>query len=337
MAVTITRPTRDEPAASRLVVLLPVFDDWPAVRQLIPEIRAATREYSPIGILIVNDGSWLEPPDDLAGAPGGGLGWVRVLSLRRNLGHQRAIAVGLCYIDEHLPCEAVLVMDADGEDRPEEVPALLARYEQDAGRSVVFAERERRVEGLTFRLFYGLYRLLHRLLTGRGVKVGNFSIVPKDRLASLVVVSELWIHYAAAVIRSRQPWTGVPTERGTRLDGPSKMDCVSLVVHGLSAISVYSDVVFTRLVALTATLAALSLGGLVVVGSVRLFTTLAIPGWASYVGGILLVLVLQAITFVASLTFLVLGARQQAPVIPRRDYHHYVGGLRDFFVGAEPS
>jgi polyisoprenyl-phosphate glycosyltransferase len=225
-------------------------------------------------------------------------------------------------------------MDADGEDRPSDIPRLLDRWHQDP-ESVVFAERRRRVERFSFRLFYLLYRWLHWALTGKTIRIGNFSVLPQRRLASLVVVSELWIHYAAAAVRSRQPIRTVPTARGMRLDGASRMNFAALVVHGLSAISVYSDVVFTRLVTLTGFLAMLAISGMVAVVGIRAFTALAIPGWASYVLGLLLLLFLQAAMFVASLTFIVLGSRQQAPVIPRRDYREFVADVRE--IAAPPG
>ena len=215
----------------------------------------------PVGLLVVDDGSVL------AGGPGvvpidPRFAWVRVLRLRRNLGHQRAIAVGLCHIEEHIPCEGVVVMDGDGEDRPEDVSRLVAAMGAERNTRIVFGERQRRVERLTFRIFYLLYRLLHWVLTGRGVRVGNFSAIPRVQLESLVVVSELWVHYAAAVLRSRQPWSAIPVTRDRRLDGRSRMNFVALVVHGLSAISVYTDLVFTRIVCATSALAGVTLAGI---------------------------------------------------------------------------
>jgi glycosyltransferase involved in cell wall biosynthesis len=317
--------------ADSLVILLPVFDDWPAVTRLIPQIVSAlSGTHAPIGILVVDDGSSLAPAKEISVS---GLAWLRVLRLRRNLGHQRAIAVGLSYIDEHIPCDTVIVMDADGEDRPEDLPRLLERYRNEGRIPMVFAERVRRVESLGFRLFYAVYRLQHRVLTGRGVKFGNFSVIPRERLASLVVVSELWIHYAAAAVRSRQPICTVPTARGSRLDGRSQMSFVSLVVHGLSAIAVYSDVVFTRLVVAMACLIALSIAGMAVVAGIRLFSTMAIPGWSTYAFGMLLLVLVQAATFIVSLIFIVLGSRQQSHIIPRRDYSHYVAGVREIANG----
>jgi glycosyltransferase involved in cell wall biosynthesis len=316
----------DRPPA--LVVLLPVFNDWQAASLLIPRVVQQLLREGPIGVLVVDDGS-TETCSLAIDAATPGLAWARVLRLRRNLGHQRAIAVGLSYIDEHVPCDAVIVMDADGEDRPEDLPRLVERYHHESHAPIVFAERSRRLESVTFRAFYALYRLLHLALTGRGVNVGNFSVVPRERLASLVVVSELWIHFAASAVRSRQPMCTVPAPRGRRLASGSRMSFTSLVVHGLSAISVYSDVVFTRLIVASTTLALLALMGMGIVLGIRLFSSLAIPGWTSYVLGVLLVVLLQAITFVVSLTFMVLGSRRYAEIIPRRDYALFVARVWD--------
>ncbi len=316
----------DRPPA--LVVLLPVFNDWQAVSLLIPRVVQQLASEGPIGVLIVDDGS-TEACSLAIDASNTGIAWARVLRLRRNLGHQRAIAVALSYIDEHVPCDGAIVMDADGEDRPEDLPRLVERYHREGHASIVFAERSRRLESATFRVFYALYRLLHLTLTGRGVRVGNFSVLPRERLASLVVVSELWIHYAAAAVRSRQPMCTVPAPRGRRLVSASHMSFTSLVVHGLSAISVYSDVVFTRLIVASTALALLALSGMGIVLGIRLFTSLAIPGWTSFVLGVLLVVLLQAVTFVVSLTFMVLGSRRHAEVIPRRDYAHFVARVCD--------
>jgi polyisoprenyl-phosphate glycosyltransferase len=317
------------PSSASLVVLVPVLDDWKALSLMLPRLGNVIAPLGlPVGLLIVDDGS-LEPggPDVVAADPR--FAWVRVLRLRRNLGHQRAIAVGLCYVEQHISCEAVIVMDGDGEDRPEDVPHLLARMRAQGGSHIVFGERRRRVERLSFRFFYLLYRLLHWMLTGFGVRVGNFSVIPRARLESLVVVSELWVHYAAAVVRSRQPWSAIPVVRDRRLDGASRMNFVALVVHGLGAISVYSDVVFTRVMCATVAVAASTLVALVTLVVVRLSTSLAIPGWTAFATLLLVVLLFQAASLAASLSFVILGAQQQASFTPLRDYGFYVSEAID--------
>ena len=139
------------------------------------------------------------------------------------------------------------------------------------------------------------------------MRVGNFSAIPRGRLASLVVVSELWNHYAAAAFKSRQPSVSIPTERAKRLHGRSQMNFINLVIHGLSALSVYSEIVGVRLLVASLIMIFLSLLGIVTTVAVRASTDWAIPGWATYTAGILLVVLLQAVMLATLFSFITLG------------------------------
>jgi len=310
--------------APGLVILIPVYNDWVPCASVLAALDEifATRDERP-SVLLVDDGS-IEPWSPVTHLSVPHLGSVSVLHLRRNIGHQRAICVGLSYLADQASDDSVLVMDGDGEDDPRDVARLVDASRAAGARSVVFAERTRRSETLTFRLFYALYRWVHRLLTGHRVRVGNFSIVPRPVLRALVAVPELWSHYAAAVFVSRQPYTMIPTQRARRLSGRSSMNMVSLVTHGLSAVAVFSDVVGTRLLIASLSLAGLMGLGIVLVVGIRLLTDLAIPGWATYAAGLLAVMLLQAILFAAMSSFVALGARRAATVLPIRDYALYV-------------
>jgi hypothetical protein len=333
IAVTPPRApvVRDEgEGRSDLVVLLPVYNDWTALRKLLGKLDAALSSRGiEADILVVDDGS-TEPFDDPSeGADFAAIRRVGVLHLRRNLGHQRAIAVGLAHLDARRPpCRAVVLMDSDGEDDPDDVPRLVERFEGEERRPIVFAERTQRSEGPAFRAFYTLYRLAYRMLTGRSIRVGNFSLIPVERLSGLVACSELWNHYAAAAFASKQPHATIPTRRAPRLDGRSKMNFVGLVIHGLSAISVHSEAVGVRLL-----IASLGTIGLVVLAlvatlAVRLTTDLAIPGWATTAFGVLLILLFQATMFLFVSSFMVLSGRNASGFLPMRDYAHFIGSER---------
>jgi polyisoprenyl-phosphate glycosyltransferase len=316
----------------RLVVLMPLRDDWLSAAELIRRIdKAISPDACTMDILLVDDGSAqaCDPKDFQSSFPV--VRAIRILRLRRNLGHQRAIAIGLTYIQQTTTCDAVVVMDADGEDTPQGVVQLLTAYSANHGAKAVFAERRRRSEGLAFRCFYLLYRFLHLCFTGISVRVGNFSILPFYYLNTLVVMSELWNHYAAAVFRSRLPFTMVPIPRGTRIAGASRMNFVALVSHGLSAISVFGDIVGVRL--LIGSLAGSLLAGLgiVVVVMIRLFTERAIPGWATYATGMLVVIAIQMITIAAGFTFFVLSNRTVLGFVPLRDYALFVESAVDVY------
>lgn len=216
-----------------ITILMPVYNDWDALSSLLPMLDGAlTADGLRAGILLVDDASTIAGPCKFAGRLDS-ITSVDVLSLRRNLGHQRAIAVGLSYLEANQPQSAVVVMDADGEDDPRDVPRLVRECMAQRGEKIVFAARFRRSEGWKFTLLYHLYRVIHFLLTGVHVRVGNFSIVPPAALKRLVAVSELWNHYAAAVHKAKLPVGFIPSERATRLDGRPGMDLISLVVPQL--------------------------------------------------------------------------------------------------------
>ena len=314
------------------LILMPTYNDWESAAQLLCSLDTTLfRAGMEARVLIVDDGSTSSVPDAFTAGSFKALSRIAVLHLRRNLGHQRAICVGLCHAEAKIPCTEIVVMDSDGEDAPEFVPRLLQRCRERGGTEIVFAERTRRSEGLVFRLFYQCYRGLHRLLVGAPIRVGNFSVIPFPRVQSLVAVPELWSHYAAAVFVSRQPYTMIPTTRARRLAGHSRMNLVSLVVHGLTALSVFSDRIGVRMLAFVTALQALVLCGLLAVLGTRLLTNFAIPGWATYSAGLLLILLCQLVMMMLMFCFAILASRIRSTIIPMRDYVYFIGKVEEVY------
>jgi glycosyltransferase involved in cell wall biosynthesis len=316
------------PTSERLVVIIPCLNDTASLRLLLPLLDhdLATCGASAL-VLIVDDASSesLESLSDVGEYRA--IEEVRVLRLRRNLGHQRAIATGLVYTCGDLPCRAVVVMDADGEDAPEDVPRLLSELGQSGVPHAVFASRARRTENMAFKLFYFLYRSMHLLLTGSRVRVGNFSVLPYVFVKRIVVAEELWNQYSSTVFKLRLPVRTIPADRGRRLAGRSKMSYTSLVVHGMSAISVYSDRVGVRMLWLFGGLTLVTLASMAVVVSVRLLTDWTIPGWASSLAGTLTVAFLQCILLWVVFVFVVLSGRAGSNFIPLRDCAWFIDGI----------
>jgi len=328
----------DAGAALRsLAILIPVFDDWECAARLLPLIDAElSGTAADVHVILIDDGSATPAPEDLVRAPLQSISGVRVLRLRGNLGHQRAIAIGLYYVHQFLPSDATVVMDGDGEDRPSDIPALLAGLAQSGGREMVFAARTKRLERPAFRFFYRVYRLVHRVLTGIPVRVGNFSAIPRASVDRLMISSDLWNHYAAAAFRSKLPLRTVPLARGVRLTGKSRMNFFALVVHGLSAISVFADVVSVRLLvgATVSGLFALLLSAGVLYG--RFAMAHAIPTWAAIAVGSLAVVCLQAMMLSLVLVLAVIGARSHTSFIPLRDSEFYILETKRLWGKHEP-
>ncbi|MEN8374347.1 MAG: glycosyltransferase [Gemmatimonadota bacterium] len=307
----------------RFVVLMPVLNDWANAASVLAEVDSTFSARGWAGsALIVDDGS-SENAAPLDFSPAS-LQTVEVIRLRRNLGHQRAISVGLCHLERSKTGAHVIVMDGDGQDAPADIPALVEEFERHAGRRVVFAGRTKRPEGSLFKAFYWLYRVLHRLLTGRTIRVGNFSVLPGRAVGAITCSPDAWSHYAAAVYQTRLPVAVVDIARAKRLKGPPKMKFVGLVTHGLAAIAVFGDIVSVRLL-IAAAAASLAAGVLVVAAWVAVATEAV--EWAA--GGVwaaaaALILLTQLNVGALVVGFLIHRGRRAAPVIPRRDFEHFI-------------
>lgn len=314
-----------------IIIMIPVFNDWQSLEMLLICLdQVLDAQKVETEILVVDDGSNISIPNNCILPELKNIRQVNMLKLRRNIGHQRAIAIGLAYIEENIPCQAVVVMDGDGEDEPSDVVRLIEECAKEEYKKVVFAKRTKRSESWLFKIFYFFYKSLYKSLIGQEISVGNFSIIPYKILRRLVAVSELWNHYAAAVLKARVPYIQIPSKRGRRLAGQSKMNFVSLVIHGLSAISVYGDIVGVRLLVATCFLIVFTLIGIVVILSIRLATNLAIPGWASSMVSVLFVIFIQAIMVSMFFIFTILNGRNYSSFIPQRDYHHFVLEFQKF-------
>ncbi len=310
----------------QIVITMPVYEDWDSAIELCQKLDLVLEKETDLraSILLIDDGSMASlPPSTLPFQPVA-IERISVLSLRRNLGHQRAIAIGLTYIQQHKKGDAVVVMDADGEDRPEDLPRMIEAVRSRERPTAVFAERGKRLENPAFRTLYQCYRILHRFFIGRDIRFGNFSMLPWSHLDSLVVFPDLWNHYAAAFLNSRLPYVRVRLDRGARLRGRSHMNFVSLVVHGLSAVFANQEVVGTRLLGLVLiSTMGVSLG-ITVSAGLGLFTHLLIPGWAVIWMGLLLVLASQALLAIFVLVFLIMMNRSHLGFLPVRDYAYFV-------------
>jgi glycosyltransferase involved in cell wall biosynthesis len=310
----------------KLRLIIPVYNDWTSFNILLRELDEVARTL-PVRMAVsaVNDGSTHTPEDELRDVEGlRNLESVEIIHLYSNVGHQRAIAIGLATAAEDDNFDAVLVMDADGEDSPRAIERMLEAAGNRRDFCVV-ARRRRRSENLTFKLSYVLYKCAFRLLTGRQISFGNFSLFSRSYVRRLVRVSDLWNNLPAAVLRSRIPIHCLPVDRAKRYAGKSKMNLTSLVVHGFSGISVYAETIFVRLMILTLILAGISTVSISVVLSLRLFLPrFATPGWATTVSFGMVILLVQVLSVTLSSILMLLNSRVQRLIVPLADYKCFV-------------
>lgn len=315
-----------------ILILIPVFNDWESLEMLINSLDEVLKEENiPTEVLVVDDASTISVHDSFMSSKFQAVKKVNILKLRRNLGHQRAIAIGLAYAEANIVCRAVVVMDGDGEDSPRDIIRLIDKCDNECYEKIVFARRTQRSESQLFKIFYLIYKLLYKFLTGQEIRVGNFSIIPLKILRQLVVVSEIWNHYAAGLLKAKLPYTEVPTKRSARLYGKSKMNFVLLVTHGLSAISVHGDIVGVRLLVASGLLIAFTSISIIAVIGIKLMTDLAIPGWTSYIVTLFFIILMQTFMLSLSLIFMILGGRNNTSFIPQRDYYCFILDIQEVF------
>ncbi|RAO76984.1 glycosyltransferase [Dyella jiangningensis] len=294
----------------KLIVVTPVFEDTEASTILFSELAKACG--TEIHVVAVDDGS-VRQPLTLQGMLDANVDGT-VIRLKRNVGHQRAIAVGLAYVaDKFSDIDRVVVMDSDGEDLPETIGSLLD--ELDASEvDVVVAQRKSRVETLRFKTFYVVYKWLFSLLTGRRISFGNFMALNGTATRRLASMGELATHVAGTVLVSRLRWRTCALDRGPRYAGKSKMNFVGLALHGFKGLMIFAEDVLVRVGIACTSVAVLSLLG-VSVAIVLKTLGYATPGWFSVALGLLLLVFLQtgAITL---MTLMLTGIARGSTVLP---------------------
>jgi glycosyltransferase involved in cell wall biosynthesis len=294
----------------RLIVVTPVFEDVEASTILFAELaKACGRE---IHVVAVDDGS-VKQPLTLDGMHAAGISGT-VVSLKRNVGHQRAIATGLAYVANRFSSiDRVVVMDSDGEDLPQTIASLLEDLDSNDV-DVTVAQRKSRVETLRFKTFYVVYKWLFKLLTGRKISFGNFMAMNATAVHRLASMGELATHVAGTVLVSRLRWRTCSLDRGPRYAGKSKMNFVGLALHGFKGLMIFAEDVLVRVGIACAGVAALSMMG-VSLAIVLKMLGYATPGWFSVALGLLLLVFMQT-GAIALMTLMLTGITRNNTVLP---------------------
>ena len=228
----------------KIKVLIPVYNDWQSVFKLIEEINnlPITSDFQ-ISIIIVNDDSNHDRLDEEKEFKN--IQSIKILNMKKNQGHSRCIATGLKYIFEKEDFDYVIPMDGDGEDRPIEIKEFLAQIQSPNEQSVV-GERVKRSENLIFKVCYQLHKLLTVTFTGKSIKFGNFTCLSKTTVKKMVNEKATWNSFSGSLRKIEDKLTTIPSTRGIRYFGPSKMSFYNLIKHSLSIISVFRKTFLIR-------------------------------------------------------------------------------------------
>ena len=228
----------------KIKILIPVYNDWRSVFKLLENINSQTpalnNEFS---VLIVNDASTENRPEFLVDL--NNLKFIQIMNMKENMGHTRCNAAGLKHINEKEDFDYIIPMDGDGEDRPEELTLLIEKI-KDYPDAVVTADRVKRSEGFIFKFCYLAHKYLTLVFTGQTIKYGNYTCLPKSVVSKLVNEPATWNSFSGSVAKIEKNRKSIPSERGTRHFGPSKMSFINLLKHSFSIIAVFKTTLLIR-------------------------------------------------------------------------------------------
>ena len=228
----------------KIKILIPVYNDWQSVFKLLDEINLNLANFDhEISVIIINDASNHDRIEEEKNFEN--LNSVKILNMKINQGHSRCIATGLKYIFEKEDFDYVIPMDGDGEDRPEEINNFIDQISNSNGKTIV-GERVKRSEDLIFKTCYQLHKLITLTFTGKSIKFGNFTCLPKSTVEKMINEKATWNSFSGSLRKIENDFITIPSIRGIRYFGPSKMSFYNLIKHSLSIISVFRNTFLIR-------------------------------------------------------------------------------------------
>jgi glycosyltransferase involved in cell wall biosynthesis len=228
----------------KIKILIPVYNDWQSVFRLLENINS---EVSNLGhefsIIIVNDASTESKPGLSLNLVN--LNSIKIINMKENRGHARCNAAGLKHIFEKEEFDYVIPMDGDGEDRPEEIKQLVDNLNYHPDKPIV-GQRIKRSEGAFFKFCYFAHKLITSTFTGQSIKYGNYTCLPKSIVEKMINEKATWSSFSGSLAKVAKDRATIPSERGIRYFGPSKMSFKNLLIHSLSIVSVFKINVLIR-------------------------------------------------------------------------------------------
>ena len=223
------------------VILIPVYNDWKSLNKLLTEIdRCLAGDNSlETEILVINDKSTQKTY--IEDRKYSSLKKIQILTLKKNLGSQKCIAIGLKYLKKSKINCVITVMDADGEDNPLQIKEMLnsaLKYED----YIITSNRKKREESLLIIFFYKIHLIVSFLFTFKWISFGNFTTFNSKNLESLLSNNSSWYAHSSSVLKNCKI-KRLYAKREKRYFDKSKLSLLSLIEHSLRVNSIF----FTRI------------------------------------------------------------------------------------------
>ena len=228
----------------KFIILFPVYNDWDSLWKLCEEINAEVKNLdADFSFLFINDASTekkINFPKNL-----NKINSIKVINMKKNHLSGRCIAIGLQHIIKKENFDYVIVMDSDGEDKPEYILDIFKKI-SNFPNNTILATRFRRNENIIYKFLYEFHKIITLVFTGNLIKFGNFVCLPKNHVNKLISEGSLWNSFSGTITKILKDKISIKTDRGKRYYGPSKTSYFKLIHHSFTIMSVFYKTIFLR-------------------------------------------------------------------------------------------
>ena len=308
----------------KLKILIAVYNDWSSLDILLGEIykKLNNTVWKNYEVYIVNDASTIEIPEKIRRK-------TKIINLFNNIGSQGAISIGVKYIQKNIDdITHLLIMDSDGEDKPEDIIRLLDECKINENK-IVFARRKKRKESVLFRALHFIYKKIFKMLIGKDLDFGNFSCMTKANLNKIVNINNLQTHYSASILRSKIPFSKVDCEKGFGIEGSSKLNFWKHFAHALMSLSVFVDLIAIKFFFISLVGIVLSIISAITIFIMKLYFPKILLGIASNI--LLSLAIITVVLFLISLFSLIifLNNKNQNYSSSNKSIDHLIENVED--------
>ncbi len=225
-------------------ILIPSFNDWLSLNKLLFYLNKNFKEVKGnFRVVVVNDCSTEKVNLKIKNFKN--IKNIKILNLRRNVGSQKAIYIGLKYIKKINYKSIIAILDSDGEDNPFKLKKLI-NLAIKKNKSIILAKRSKRTENIFLQFLNHIRLLATFFLTGKYINFGNFSAFSSENLKGILSNNNLWFAYSSGILKNCKSLEFVNIKKKKRYYGESKVNLAFLLTHSMKIICVFKKEIFLR-------------------------------------------------------------------------------------------
>jgi len=224
------------------IIIIPIYNDWKSLNKLLFQLNENLKNYKNLEteILIINDNSTDQINIKKDSLPS--IKKISIIALNKNLGSQKAIAVGLFYLKDKEKDSFITIMDGDGEDDPLQINNMLeeAKKNQDF---IITSNRKKRQESLTIQILYKIHLIITFIFSLKWISFGNFSTFSSKNISKILSNNNSWYAHSSSVLNNCKI-KRLYAKREKRFFDKSKVNLLALMEHALRVNAVFLPKIF---------------------------------------------------------------------------------------------